>query len=328
MPWNILATPRPNSLIALPACENAFTNASITRPMVLKPFTMLLNAHLAIDQMFLKLAIIICKPARTTSDLLYNLTNQLVTSIMPLTTSTSAFLANISAFCFVSSHPLLLMSNKAAVTWSSSCSVLIFSSNNSPYSPVFAFTSSNDVDMVARLSIISCEANLPCRPNTAVITWPTSWALSGNSLIAALTCLTASKVVIEPSRNFACIASTSIPTPCNASLVDLDISRMRAEPMRIASRPCSVKIPLRVCVMIATISSAAIPASWKVGASCFTFAKKSPFTSAPAAKPLLMTSIACFPSRWKFAINVSTACKVSLKSLPMTSAVAWMLERK
>ena len=160
------------------------------------------------------------------------------------------------------------MSKMALVTWSSSSSVLMFSNRRSPYSPVLSFTSSREVDISARLSIISCDANLPCLPKTALITSPTSWESFGRVLSCALTCLTASKVDIVPLRIFSCMAATSMPMPCKACLVLPLISRIRAEPCLIASSPWSVKIPDLVCVMMATISSALIPASWKVGASC------------------------------------------------------------
>ena len=219
------------------------------------------------------------------------------------------------------------MSNSALVTLSSSSSVSMFSSKSSPYSPVLAVTSSRLVDMVARLSIISCDANLPWRPNTADITSPTCWESLGMVLSCALTCFRASKVPIVPSASFLLIASASMPIPWRACLVVLDISRIRVEPILIASKPWSVKIPERVWETIAINWSACMPASWKVGAYCCSFWSISPLTSAPLAKPLFITSIACSPVRWKLAIKVSAVCSVSLKSLSITSAVACMLLR-
>ena len=84
-------------------------------------------------------------------------------------------------------------------------------------------------------------------------------------------------------------------------------------------------MPLLVCCNIATSWSADIPASWKVGAYCCIFCNISPDRSAPLAKPLLITSIACSPDRWKLAIRLSAVPRTSLKSFPIVSAVAAML---
>ena len=174
IPAKMSYTPLPNADIALPACENILTMALIALPTALKPSTIKRNACLALAHITLNCAAIEFTTTRTGRLLLYKLMNQLATSTKPLTTATSAFFAYMMACCLISSHPLLVRSKSALVALFKSSSVLIFSSNNSPYCPVFACASSSDVDISANPCTTSVERVLPALPNTAFITSPYS----------------------------------------------------------------------------------------------------------------------------------------------------------
>ena len=132
---------------------------------------------------------------------------------------------------------------------------------------------------------------------------------------------------IELSASLRLSSSALMPIPCNALAVLLDISRNDLLALVMMSRPSFEKTPLRVCCNMATNSSALRPASFNAGAYCLMLLRKSPFTSAPAAKPLATTSLAACQSRPNWLAMVSTACRVSLKSLPQVSAMACTDER-
>ena len=166
----------------------------------------------------------------------------------------------------IPSNPLSVISNNALIASLSSADAFICACWASPHSPVCFLTSSMLVLIVSSCSISCIPASAPLRPKTSLRTKPTCWLSAPNSFILVLTSCITSKVLRAPVVKSFCTCFTSIPMCPNASLVLSLISRIFFEAIVMTSSPLSLKIPLRVCCKIATISDAPMPASWKVGA--------------------------------------------------------------
>ena len=171
-------------------------------------------------------------------------------------------------------------------------------------------------------------ASRPCFPKTSIRALPTACELSGSSFNLADTSCTTSKVVLTPLVMSFVTCSELIPISSKAFAVAVPISLILALACLIASSPLSPKIPLLVCVNIATNCSTLSPASLKNAGYCCNLFRKSPLRSAPATSPSFTAWKAFSNDIPKFAATLSIACKVGLKSRLNVSATAITSLRK
>ena len=173
------------------------------------------------------------------------------------------------------------MSNKAAIVLLSSTFAFLCLSMFSPHAPVFFLTSSSFVEILSKDSIICKPPLAPCLPKTSLSTFPTACESCGIVFSFELISWMTSKVLLLPLCKSFSTCLLLIPIASRLSDVVLDISRIFLLAIVMRSMPLSVKIPLLVCWMIATICFALSPASLNAGAYCFILAIIFPFKSAP-----------------------------------------------
>ena len=186
-------------------------------------------------------------PNRTAPLAFHKFLNQLTTLCTPCTMRNNPSLTNSCACACVCSKPCPVKSKRSATAWLSCSFFSRNSSMSSPHSPVLCLTMSRFISMSSRPFIISCDANLPCRPNTSLITAPASCELVPTVLSWWATNLIASPMSICLVANLCAKSSASMPMPRKLSLVLVVMLRNRAEACLMASRPCSLKMPERVC---------------------------------------------------------------------------------
>ena len=178
-PVRMSPTPRPKSAtMAIPLLK-VLTKASTHEPIALNPSPIpFIIAKIGNVIILMPVPITFASTLKA-SEPLYILPNHTSTSRIFKMTLFNATFHSVSARVLIVSQPFSCTPNIVALVYSRSAVALRLSSNACPYSPVCFLISSKLVLIVSSPSIISWAANFPCRPNTALITSPTSCALSG-----------------------------------------------------------------------------------------------------------------------------------------------------
>ena len=208
-------------------------------------------------------------------------------------------------------------SNNKAISFVNSVCEFTKSSSILPSSPALPFTSSRLVEISFNVRIYFRPASSPGPPNISAMAVPTTAELSGSSFSFSETSCMTSKVLVAPLCSSSCTFFESMPMPFSAEAVESVISRSRMFASLIVSIPLSENMPcLLVSAMMATNWSADIPASLKYAGYSFKLSKNSPFASAPAINPSLITCNAFSEVMPNCFDMVLAETSTSLKSFP------------